>query len=347
MKTAEFDYALPLERIAQGPLAERDASKLLWLQRATGRVQHRAFRELPSLLEPGDLLVMNDTKVVPARVYGVREKTGGAVEVMFLEALEAPLFLAFTKSGGKLTVGEYLRMAGGRLRVKIVERHGEAGDVVRVESREPLVDILKEVGHMPVPPYIARDSKAAPSELDRARYQTIYAREPGAVAAPTAGLHFTPAVFDALDRRGVQRTSVTLHVGPGTFKPVKTDDIEDHTMDAERFEIPAAAAEAVHACRERAGRVIAVGTTSVRTLESAACDGRTIAALSDRATLFITPGYEFKVIDGMLTNFHMPRGTPLMLVSALAGRQRVAAAYDEALQKEYRFLSYGDSMLVL
>ncbi len=395
MRTSDFDYRLPAERIAQRPLPERDGSRLLVLDRSTGKVSHRVFRDLPELLEPGDLIVLNDTRVVPARLYGLREKTGGRVEVLFLEELDktshregrrerrercnvrnglkakptrppfsAPSassavrsvagggrWRALTKSGGKLKVGEWLKLAGGRVRAKLIERHvyGDVveGDVLEIDSREPLAEILDEAGHMPVPPYIRRDPSCEPSPLDRERYQTTYASVAGAVAAPTAGLHFTDRVFDGLDSRGIERTFVTLHVGPGTFRPVKTDDIEAHTMGPERYTVPPEAVRAIEGCRARSGRVVAVGTTSVRTLESAAVEGGLVKEGPGTARLFISPGYDFRVADALVTNFHLPKGTPLVLTCAFAGREAVLSAYEEALGEDYRFLSYGDAMLVL
>jgi S-adenosylmethionine:tRNA ribosyltransferase-isomerase len=377
MRTSEFDYRLPADRIAQRPLPERDGSRLLVLDRSTGKVSHRVFRELPELLEPEDLIVLNDTRVVPARLYGLREKTGGRVEVLFLEEIDKDSgggrWRALTKSGGKLVPGEWLKLAGGRVRARIVERSSGpqpskalrsraaeraesgavskiavvAGDVLEIDSREPLADILDEVGHMPVPPYVRRDPSREPSRLDRERYQTTYARASGAVAAPTAGLHFTDRVFDGLAARGIERTFVTLHVGPGTFRPVKTDHIEAHSMGAERYTVPPEAARAIKGCRARSGRVVAVGTTTVRTLESAALDGRLVQEGPGTARLFISPGYDFRVVDALLTNFHLPRGTPLVLTCAFAGKENVFRAYEEALGEGYRFLSYGDAMLVL
>jgi S-adenosylmethionine:tRNA ribosyltransferase-isomerase len=347
VETSAFEYDLPREAIAQEPLEERDASRLMLLERSTGRVGHHGFRELPSLLSPGDLLVLNDTRVVPARLYGLRVKTGGRVEVLVLEHLEGARYRALTKSGGRLAVGERLRLAGGRARARIIERLGPDGDVLEIETAEPFRRLLETAGHMPVPPYVRRDPAAPPSELDRRRYQTIYAREEGAIAAPTAGLHFTERVFCDLERRGVETCRVTLHVGPGTFRPVKTDEVEQHSMDAEPYEISPEAAGAIASCRERRGRVVAVGTTAVRALESAAREGRLVREGPGRAEIFITPGYEFGVMDALVTNFHLPRGTPLLLVSAFAGRDRILAAYREALREGYRFLSYGDAMLII
>ena len=397
MKTSEFHYDLPPELIAQEPPPERDSSRLMLLERAAGGVSHHVFRDLPALLEPGDLVVLNDTRVRAARLFGRREETGGRVEVLLLEKLreDAPpendnrqpqidsgrcrslqrgvrrdicvhlcssvvpapeRWLAFTRSGGKLRPGEYIRLAGGRARARLVERLGEEGDILEIESREPLEEIMRTAGYMPVPPYVKRDYDVSPQVdrepdpmtlLDRERYQTTYARVPGAVAAPTAGLHFTERVFSGLDARGIERAFVTLHVGPGTFRPVKTDTIDEHRMDPESYEIPARTAEAIRKTRARGGRIVAVGTTVTRTLEYAAEVSSGVRPGRGEADLFITPGYEFRVVDVLLTNFHLPRGTPLLLTSALAGRDKVLAAYAEAIRRRYRFFSYGDAMLIV
>jgi S-adenosylmethionine:tRNA ribosyltransferase-isomerase len=364
MKTSDFDYDLPPEFIAQEPLPERDSSRLMVLERATGCVSHRAFRDLPSLLRPGDLVVLNDTRVVPARLFGRREETGGKVEVLFLEDLGSGRWRAFTKSGGKLRPGEYLKLAAGRARARLVERLGEEGDVLEIESREPVERIMDAAGYMPVPPYVKRgrrdpsgdDEPDALTLLDRERYQTTYARVPGAVAAPTAGLHFTERVFMALEERGVERAFVTLHVGPGTFRPVKVDTVEEHRMDPESYEIPRSTTEAICEARGRGGRIVAVGTTVTRTLEYSARLPGGIRPGRGEADIFITPGHEFTAVDVLLTNFHLPKGTPLLLASAFAragpeepwtaGRDRVLAAYAEAVRERYRFFSYGDAMLI-
>ena len=370
MKTSDFGYDLPPELIAQEPLPERDSSRLMVLDRATGRVSHRVFRDLPSLLQPGDLVVLNDTRVVPARLFGRREETGGKVEVLLLERCHdrpgSSQWRAFTKSGGRLRAGECLKLAGGRARAKLVERLGEEGDVLEIESREPVEEIMETAGYMPVPPYVKRGrrdpSGSGPDEpdaltlLDRERYQTTYARVPGAVAAPTAGLHFTERVFRALEERGIERAFVTLHVGPGTFRPVKVDTVEEHRMDPESYEIPPSTAEAICEARGRGGRIVAVGTTVTRTLEYSARLPGGIRPGGGRADIFITPGHEFRAVDVLLTNFHLPKGTPLLLASAFAragpeepltaGRDRVLAAYAEAVRERYRFFSYGDAMLI-
>ncbi len=360
MKTSEFHYDLPPELIAQEPPPERDSSRLMLLERAAGGVSHHVFRDLPALLEPGDLVVLNDTRVRAARLFGRREETGGRVEVLLLEKLRedagAERWRAFTRSGGKLRPGEYIKLADGRARARLVERLGEEGDILEIESREPLEEIMRTAGYMPVPPYVKRDYDVSPQVdrepdpmtlLDRERYQTTYARVPGAVAAPTAGLHFTERVFSGLDARGIERAFVTLHVGPGTFRPVKTDTIDEHRMDPESYEIPARTAEAIRKTRARGGRIVAVGTTVTRTLEYAAEVSSGVRPGRGEADLFITPGYEFRVVDVLLTNFHLPRGTPLLLTSALAGRDKVLAAYAEAIRRRYRFFSYGDAMLIV
>ncbi len=355
MKTSEFDYDLPPELIAQEPPPERDSSRLMVLERATGAVRHHVFRDLPALLEPGDLVILNDTRVRAARLFGHREETGGKVEVLLLEKLrgDAPpeRWRAFTRSGGKLRPGEYIKLARGRARARLVERLGEEGDILEIESREPLEEIMRTAGYMPVPPYVKRDYTVSSSDpmtiLDRERYQTTYARVPGAVAAPTAGLHFTERVFEGLEARGIERAFVTLHVGPGTFRPLKADTIEEHRMDAESYEIPPLTAEMIRKTRARGGRIVAVGTTVTRTLEHAAAPSGSVRPGRGEADLFITPGYEFMAVDVLLTNFHLPRGTPLLLASAFADRDKVLAAYAEAIRRRYRFFSYGDAMLIV
>lgn len=358
MRTDEFDYRLPPERIAQEPLAERDASRLLVLDRTTGATAHRLFRDLPELLAPGDLVVLNDTRVVPARLFGRRAETGGRVEALFLKQLEGPggaRYMALTRSGGKIRPGETLVLGEGRVRAVLVERRGLEGDVleVGVDRGESLEKVLEEIGHMPVPPYIKRDPDSPPSRLDRRRYQTEYARRPGAVAAPTAGLHFTKRVFARLTSRGCEVAFLTLHVGPGTFRPVKAETIGEHYMSPEVYDIPPETAEVIERTASAGGRVVAVGTTVVRALESAAEGGR-VRPGKGSADVFIKPPFDFKTTTALVTNFHLPRGTPLVLVCAFAGRasasagkEKVLAAYDEALRSGYRFLSYGDAMLVL
>lgn len=338
MKRNDFLYDLPQELIAQRPLERRSDSRLLCLPRVGGDVVDRRFRDLPGLLNEGDLLVFNNTRVIPARLYGKKE-TGGRVEVMLERLLNDRECLA------QLRVSKPLR-EGGRILLddgSCLEVMGREGNFFHLRSSgSGLSEVLQSLGHMPLPPYITREDGAE----DRERYQTVYAKSPGAVAAPTAGLHFEESTLEEIDRRGVERVEVTLHVGAGTFQPVRCDKIEDHRMHAEYIEVPAEVCDAVERTRRRGGRVIAVGTTAVRSLESAAAGG-TLEPFAGDSRIFIYPGYEFRVIDGLVTNFHLPESTLLMLVSALAGRERVLEAYRHAVEQEYRFFSYGDAMLVL
>ena len=331
MDVEEFDYPLPEELIAQEPLPERDASRLLVLPRHEGPVRHLGVRDLPELLRPGDLLVVNDARVIPARLHGTKAGTGGKVELLLVEPLPGGDWLALGQASKPLRAGTRVELAGSS--VEIVEAREGGELVVRLPGGEEPSSFLERAGEMPLPPYIRR----APSAGDRERYQTMFARERGAVAAPTAGLHFTPALIEALRSRGVAVVPVTLYVGPGTFLPVRARRVEDHRMHAERYVVPEETSRAVRA----AERVIAVGTTALRTLE--ASGGRPGAGVTD---LFVTPGYRFRVVDGLFTNFHLPKSTLLMLVSALAGIDRIKAAYAEAVARRYRFFSYGDAMLI-
>ena len=338
MDVGEFDYGLPEELIAQEPLPERDASRLLVLPRERGQAEHRMVRDLPAVLRPDDLLVVNDARVIPARVRGRKEGTGGNVELLLVEPLGGTDWLALSRSSKPLRAGTAVEAHGARL--QILESRGEGEVVVRLPAEgEDLWRYLDEAGEMPLPPYIDRPASAA----DRERYQTIFARARGAVAAPTAGLHFTPRLIDELRSRGIRVAQITLHVGPGTFLPVRARRVEDHRMHRERYHVPAETAEAVNAAR---GRVVAVGTTALRTLE-AAHDGEALHEGPGSTDLFIAPGYRFRAVQGLFTNFHLPRSTLLMLVSAFAGLARVRAAYEEAIAQRYRFFSYGDAMLIV
>jgi S-adenosylmethionine:tRNA ribosyltransferase-isomerase len=361
MHVRDFDFDLPEEAIATRPAEPRDAARLLvhTLGDATGSLgeerestRHRRVADLPSELRPGDLLVVNDTRVLPARVHA-RRASGGRVELLFLEArpsaAEPRAWSALVKPARKLVPGERLVVDGAtpRVSVRALERDGDGAVwsvVLESEGRDaPVEALLSEVGAVPLPPYISRAVEAA----DRDRYQTVFARAPGAVAAPTAGLHFTPSLLAALAARGVERTTVTLHVGVGTFLPVTAERVEDHVMHDERYVLSADACDAVARTKARGGRVIAVGTTSVRVLESCARDDGSLVPGEGRTRLFLVPGAEFRVVDGLLTNFHLPGSTLLMLVAAFAGRERVLALYREALAEGYRFYSYGDAMLLL
>jgi len=336
LKRSDFDYRLPPELIAQAPLPQRSASRLLLLDGASGRWQDRRFDDLPGLLQPRDLLVFNDTRVLPARLPA-RKPSGGRIEV-FLERASGPRrALVQIRDSKAVRPGMALGSAGGELR--IVARHGELWEV---ELPLETTEFFDRYGQVPLPPYIRRP----PSDSDRDRYQSLWACVPGAVAAPTASLHFDVALLARLDQRGIERASVTLHVGAGTFAPIRTDDLAQHALHAERFVIEAAAIEAIERARQRGGRVIAVGTTVARALESAADERGNLRPARAETALFIRPGYRFRVIDALLTNFHLPQSSLLVLVSAFAGRDNVLAAYAHAVEQHYRFFSYGDAMLV-
>lgn len=337
MQRSDFHFDLPPSLIAQHPLAERSASRLLTLEGTSGALADRAFRDLPSLLEPGDLLVFNDTKVVPARLYG-RKETGGAVEFLVERILDPSTALVHARASKPWRAGMRVLFSDG-VEARMLERDG---GLLKVEfSGATLPEFLHAHGHVPLPPYIVRDDAAD----DKERYQTVYARVPGAVAAPTAGLHFDQPILDELKRRGVQSAQVTLHVGAGTFQPVREDDLRHHKMHSERAVVAQGVCDAVAQTRAAGKRVVAVGTTAVRSLESAAADG--LLKPMDRDTdIFIYPGYKFRVVDAMVTNFHLPESTLLMLLAAFAGRERVLDAYKHAVEQKYRFFSYGDAMFV-
>lgn len=344
MKVSEFDYRLPDELIAQEPAERRDDSRLLVLDRESGGLEHRTFRDLPDLLQPGDLVVVNDTEVRPARLWG-RKPTGGRVEVLLLEPVpDSGEWRGLLRASRSPAVGTSILLDDDAA-VDVVARDG-AQWILRLRDRRGAPEkILDRLGVMPLPPYIRREARDPRDELDRRRYQTVFARHPGAVAAPTAGLHFTPEVLEAFERRRVARATVTLHVGIGTFMPIRSETVEEHCMHAEQFRVPEATALAVDAARARGGRVVAVGTTVVRSLEANA-EGDRVRPGTGSCDLFIYPGFRFRVVDAMITNFHLPKSTLVMLVSAFAGREPVLAAYREAVKERYRFYSYGDAMLV-
>ena len=338
MLTRDFDYELPPERIAQHP-APRGASRLLVLDRE-GPERHRHVRDLPELLRPGDLLVINDTRVIPARLFG-RRAGGGQIEILLTGKAGDRDWDALVKPGRRARPGTVITL-DEKLTAEVLEKE-ETGRH-RLRFSEPIELHLERLGHMPLPPYIQREDEAE----DRDRYQTVWAKNPGAIAAPTAGLHFTRELLDQLTAAGIEIAEVTLHVGLGTFKPVTAERVEDHRMETERWQVGETTVEAIRRTRERGGRVVAIGTTVVRTLESAAlAGGGEVRAGSGATELFITPGFEFQVVDVLLTNFHLPKSTLLMLVSAFAGKERVLAAYEEAIRESYRFYSYGDAMLVV
>lgn len=336
MRRSDFEFALPAELIAQAPLAQRSASRLLLLDGASGRHDDRSISQLPALLAPGDLLVFNDTRVLPARL-AARRASGGRVEIFLERALGGHAALVQTRASNPLRAGEVLDTAGGA--VRLAKRHD---DLWEVALPQPAVEFFERFGAVPLPPYITR----APDALDRERYQSLFARVPGAVAAPTASLHFDAGLLAALEARGVGRAQLTLHVGAGTFHPVRSENLHEHRMHAEWYEVPVATAHAIERTRAASGRVIAVGTTVARALEASAADSGVVAAGHGETRLFITPGFRFQVIDGLLTNFHLPGSTLLMLVAAYAGRETVLAAYQHAIAQRYRFFSYGDAMLI-
>jgi len=340
---ADFlDFPLPEHLIAQEPSVRRDASRLLVVRRANGSLEHRTFADLPDLLDPGDLLVLNDTRVLPARLVGRRERTGGKWEGLFLHATAEGLWELLCQTRGHLVEGETVLVEPGPLRLTLVGRAGGHW-LARPEAPGTAFELLERHGRVPLPPYIRKGQARAD---DRDRYQTVYARLPGAVAAPTAGLHFTPEVFDRLDRRGVGRAFVTLHVGIGTFQPIKAEDVRHHRMHREEGELPAATAAALGACKARGNRVVAVGTTAVRVLETVAAYGEW-RPWSGATELFIYPPYTFRAVDALVTNFHLPRSTLLLLVGAFAGVELMRRAYAVAVEQQYRFFSYGDAMLIL
>lgn len=342
---SDFDYVLPPEMIAQTPAEPRDSARLLVLSRATGAMEHGVFRDIGGFLRAGDLLVLNNTRVFPARTLGFRA-TGGAIEVFFLRDLGAGRWQALIRCHGKPKNGEYVQLEDGKLAVKLGEKNPDGSWVVGIPRGLDLLKALAEVGRMPLPPYIGRGKDRSHEPEDRDWYQTVYARETGAVAAPTAGLHFTAALLDALAAQGVGRVEITLHVGPGTFQPVKEDDIRRHKMHEEYYSITPDAAARIQETRRAGGRIVAVGTTACRTLETAAQAEGGFAAGSGWTRLYVYPPWTFRMTDLLITNFHLPKSTLLMLVSALAGRERILAAYEEAKRRGYRFYSYGDAMLI-
>jgi S-adenosylmethionine:tRNA ribosyltransferase-isomerase len=347
MDVRDFDFFLPPELIAQQPPAERDSARLLRLDRADGSLSHASIRDLPTLLRPGDLVVINNSRVFPARLLGHRVPSGGRVECLLIARVDGDLWEALLHPGQKLKPGAQLAFDGpGGLRGEILERRFFGRRTVRLwsEAGAAVDDVIDAVGHMPLPPYIKRPDR----DQDRERYQTMFARSRGSIAAPTAGLHFTPALVAASRARGVEIAEITLHVGYGTFQPVRVDRVEDHRLEPERYTIGPSAAAAITAARDAGRRVIAVGTTTTRTLEAVARahEGEVVAE-TGCADLFIYPGFDFRVISGLLTNFHVPRSSLLMLVSALAGRERVLNAYRTAVLERYRFYSYGDAMLIV
>ncbi|NCB52397.1 MAG: tRNA preQ1(34) S-adenosylmethionine ribosyltransferase-isomerase QueA [Clostridia bacterium] len=340
MRTSDFNYELPSELIAQTPLERRDASRLLCLDRQSGGIEHKTFSELPKLLRPGDCLVMNDSRVLPARLLGTRA-TGGAVEVLLLRDLGAGKWECLTKPGRKTQPGTELFFGNGELKALVVEAVQDGNKIIEFFYEGIFLEVLERLGRMPLPPYIKAELQ------DKERYQTVYSRELGSAAAPTAGLHFTPELLRQISETGVKECFVTLHVGLGTFRPVKSDDLENHEMHSEFCVIPEETAKTVTETKKSGGRIICVGTTSCRTLESFANQDGTLDPKSGWTDIFIYPGYKFKCMDGLVTNFHLPESTLVMLVSAFAGRENILNAYNIAVRERYRFFSFGDAMLII
>lgn len=345
MELSQFDYDLPLSAIAQEPATPRDASRLLVLDRARGGWEDHLFADLPGLLRPDDCLVVNESRVIPARLLGARADDGRPVELLLVREIAPDRWEALARPARRCVPGVRIALGGGAAHAVVVAEGADGVRVVAFDAPWPVSGLLERHGLPPLPPYITRH--AAPGPEDRERYQTVYARADGSVAAPTAGLHFTPALLDRIRARGVEVHALTLHVGPGTFRPVKAPTIEAHRMDGEAVSIPSATAAAVNRARAAGRRVVAVGTTTTRSLEWAAAAHGRVAAGAGCADLFIHPPYAFRVVDALLTNFHLPRSTLLMLVAALAGRDLVLSAYRHAVAAGYRFYSYGDAMLVV
>ena len=340
MNVKDFYFDLPKEQIAQDPLPDRASSRLLVLDKNTGETSHHTFREIKNYLHPGDCLVLNNTKVIPARLYGVKEGTQAKIEILLLKRKENDVWETLVKPGKKARPGTRILFGGGLLTGEVLEIVEEGNRLIRFTYEGIFEEILDELGQMPLPPYITHQLK------DKNRYQTVYAKYDGSAAAPTAGLHFTPELLEEIRTMGVNIAEVTLHVGLGTFRPVKVDNVLNHHMHSEFYQITADAAQTINAAKKSGNRVICVGTTSCRTIESAADETGMLHESSGWTDIFIYPGYQFKILDALITNFHLPESTLLMLVSALAGREQVLAAYEEAVREGYRFFSFGDAMFI-
>jgi S-adenosylmethionine:tRNA ribosyltransferase-isomerase len=361
LKTNAFDYELPPELIAQEPAPARTDARMLVVRRSDGALIHERARDLPRHLRTGDLLVLNNTRVLPARLFGRKAGTGGRIEVLLLEETAPGVWEALCRASRRPAPGSVLVLAAGKLRGRVIAAGTGAKITLEFAGEQDAAAAMESDGFMPLPPYIRRPALAAAGarsqirdpalaaclQRDRERYQTIYAREAGAIAAPTAGLHLTEELLARLERQGVRRAELTLHVGVGTFKPVAAEDISEHVMESERYTVPAATAEAINGTRAAGGRIVAVGSTTVRTLETVADAQGRIASGAGRSALFIYPPYRFRAVDALLTNFHLPRSTLLMLVSAFAGMELIRRAYQEAIRQQYRFYSYGDCMFIV
>ena len=341
MKTSDFYYDLPEELIAQDPLEDRTASRLLVLDRKTGAVKHKIFSDVIDYLNKGDCLVINNTRVIPARLIGEKEGTGGKVEVLLLKRRANDVWETLVKPGKKLKPGAKITFGDGRLRAEVLDVVEEGNRLVKFYYEGIFEEILDSLGEMPLPPYITHKLE------DKEMYQTVYAKFDGSAAAPTAGLHFTKELLNKIEEKGIKIASITLHVGLGTFRPVKVDDVNNHHMHTEWYEVNAEAADIINETKRNGGRVICVGTTSCRTIESVADENGYMKAKTGETDIFIYPGYKFKVMDGLITNFHLPESTLVMLVSAFAGKENVLAAYETAVKERYRFFSFGDAMILI
>ena len=340
LRKSDFYFDLPGELIAQDPLEDRASSRLMFLDKNTGEIEHHIFREITDYLNPGDCLVLNNTKVIPARLWGKKAETGAGIEVLLLKRKENDVWETLVKPGKKARPGTVIEFGDGLLKAEVLEVVEEGNRLIRFKYDGIFEEVLDQLGEMPLPPYITHKLQ------DKNRYQTVYAKYEGSAAAPTAGLHFTPELLQQIEQKGVSIAYVTLHVGLGTFRPVKEDNVLNHHMHSEYYEISQKAADLINQAKEQGGRVICVGTTSTRTIESAADEQGKLHACSGNTEIFIYPGYRFKVLDALITNFHLPESTLVMLVSALAGREQVLHAYAEAVKERYRFFSFGDAMFI-
>lgn len=337
MNTKDFYYDLPQELIAQTPSAVRDASRLLVYHRASDKMEHKVFHDIIDYLNPGDVLVVNETRVLPARLIGQKEDTGGSMEFLLLKRIDMDTWETLVKPGRRAKLGAVFTFGGGKLRATVVDNSEDGGRIVRFQYDGVFEEILDELGQMPLPPYITEQLQ------DKNRYQTVYAREEGSAAAPTAGLHFTPELMDRIRAKGIDIVPVLLHVGLGTFRPVKVENVEEHHMHSEYYMVTQEAADRINRARANGGRIVCVGTTSVRTLESSSTEDGLVQAGSGWTQIFITPGYHYKAVDALITNFHLPESTLLMLVSAFIGRENALKVYNTAVQERYRFFSFGDA----
>lgn len=340
MKVSDFYYDLPQELIAQHPLEKRDSSRLMVIDRETGGIQHEVFSDLPEFIQAGDLLVMNDTRVLPARLLGVREDTGGQVELLLLNRLDARTWVTLAKPGKSVRPGRTFSFGEGALKAEVVEVREDGNRVVRFTYEGIFEEVLDRLGEMPLPPYIHEKLE------DKERYQTVYSREEGSAAAPTAGLHFTPELLDRIRAKGAETAFITLHVGLGTFRPVKAKEITQHEMHSEYYSISEDTARAIEGARQEGRRIISVGTTTTRTLESVMRDHARVIAASGWTNIFIYPGFKWQIVDGLITNFHLPESTLIMLVSSFLGYENTMQAYRRAVKEKYRFFSFGDSMFI-